>query len=57
MILAAGRADLPADPQPPTGLNTLAAEVPIYQHDEEGLQGIGIGCRRPRAARARSPLS
>ena len=27
---------------PRTGLNTLAAEVPIYQHDEEGLQGIAI---------------
>jgi glucose/arabinose dehydrogenase len=25
---------------PRTGLNTLAAEVPVYQHDEEGLQGI-----------------
>jgi glucose/arabinose dehydrogenase len=28
------------DPQ--TGLNTLAAEIPVYQHDEEGLQGIAI---------------
>ena len=27
---------------PRTGLNTLAADVPIYQHDEEGLQGIAI---------------
>ena len=27
---------------PRTGLNTLAAEVPIYQHDEEGLQGVAI---------------
>jgi glucose/arabinose dehydrogenase len=27
---------------PRTGLNTLAAEVSIYQHDEEGLQGIAI---------------
>jgi len=27
---------------PRTGLNTLAAEVPVYQHDEEGLQGIAI---------------
>jgi PKD repeat protein len=27
---------------PRTGLNTLAAEVPIYQDDEEGLQGIAI---------------
>jgi glucose/arabinose dehydrogenase len=27
---------------PRTGLNTLAADVPVYQHDEEGLQGIAI---------------
>jgi cytochrome c len=27
---------------PRTGLNTLAASVPVYQHDEEGLQGIAI---------------
>jgi cytochrome c len=27
---------------PRTGLNTLAAEVPVYQHDEEGLQGVAI---------------
>ena len=27
---------------PRTQLNTLAAEVDIYQHDEEGLQGIAI---------------
>jgi glucose/arabinose dehydrogenase len=27
---------------PRTGLNTLAAEVPVYQHDEEGLQGIAV---------------
>ena len=27
---------------PRTGLNPLAANVPIYQHDEEGLQGIAI---------------
>jgi Glucose / Sorbosone dehydrogenase len=27
---------------PRTGLNTLADEVPIYQHVEEGLQGIAI---------------
>jgi len=27
---------------PRTGLNTLAADVPIYQHDEEGIQGIAI---------------
>jgi cytochrome c len=27
---------------PRTGLNTLAADVPIYQHDEEGLQGIAV---------------
>jgi glucose/arabinose dehydrogenase len=27
---------------PRTGLNTLAAEVPIYQHDEEGLHRIAI---------------
>jgi glucose/arabinose dehydrogenase len=27
---------------PRTGLNPLAADVPIYQHDEEGLQGIAI---------------
>src|SRR5918997_2710981 len=27
---------------PRTGLNTLAAEVPVYQHDEEGLQGIAL---------------
>ncbi|HEV2927170.1 MAG TPA: PQQ-dependent sugar dehydrogenase, partial [Propionibacteriaceae bacterium] len=33
---------------PRTGLNTLAAEVPIYQHDEEGLQGIAIDPNFPR---------
>ena len=27
---------------PNTSLNTLAADVPVYQHDEEGLQGIAI---------------
>lgn len=27
---------------PRTGLNTIAARVPIYQHDEEGLQGVAI---------------
>ncbi|GFJ94294.1 PQQ-dependent sugar dehydrogenase [Phytohabitans rumicis] len=27
---------------PRTGLNVLAADVPVYQHDEEGLQGIAI---------------
>lgn len=27
---------------PYTGLNTLAATVPVYQHDEEGLQGIAL---------------
>ncbi len=27
---------------PRTGLNTLAADVPVYQHDEEGLQGVAI---------------
>ena len=27
---------------PRTGLNTLAAEVDVYQHDEEGLQGIAV---------------
>ena len=27
---------------PRTGLNTIAADVPVYQHDEEGLQGIAI---------------
>ena len=27
---------------PRTGLNTVAAEVPIYRHDEEGLQGLAI---------------
>jgi cytochrome c len=27
---------------PRTGLNTLAADVPIYQHDEEGLQGVAV---------------
>ncbi|MFI7490094.1 PQQ-dependent sugar dehydrogenase [Micromonospora echinaurantiaca] len=27
---------------PRTGLNTLAADVPVYEHDEEGLQGIAI---------------
>jgi glucose/arabinose dehydrogenase/PKD repeat protein len=25
---------------PRTGLNTVAADVPVYSHDEEGLQGI-----------------
>jgi cytochrome c len=27
---------------PYTGQNTLAASVPVYQHDEEGLQGIAL---------------
>ena len=27
---------------PRTGLNTLAADIPVYSHDEEGLQGIAI---------------
>jgi glucose/arabinose dehydrogenase len=27
---------------PRTGLNVLAANVPVYEHDEEGLQGIAI---------------
>ncbi len=27
---------------PRTGLNPIAADVPVYQHDEEGLQGIAI---------------
>ena len=27
---------------PRTGLNPIAADVPIYQHDEEGLQGVAI---------------
>ncbi|MDQ7904921.1 PQQ-dependent sugar dehydrogenase [Phytohabitans sp. ZYX-F-186] len=27
---------------PKTGLNVLAADVPVYEHDEEGLQGIAI---------------
>ena len=27
---------------PRTGLNVLAADVPVYQHDEEGLQGVAI---------------
>jgi glucose/arabinose dehydrogenase len=27
---------------PRTGLNTIAANVPVYTHDEEGLQGIAI---------------
>jgi hypothetical protein len=27
---------------PRTGLNTVAADIPVYSHDEEGLQGIAI---------------
>ena len=27
---------------PRTGLNTVAAQVPVYSHDEEGLQGIAV---------------
>ncbi|WP_220039695.1 PQQ-dependent sugar dehydrogenase [Nonomuraea aridisoli] len=27
---------------PKTGLNTLAAEIDVYQHDEEGLQSIAL---------------
>jgi cytochrome c len=27
---------------PRSGLNILAADVPVYEHDEEGLQGIAI---------------
>jgi cytochrome c len=28
--------------EPATGLNRLAADVPVYEHHEEGLQGIAI---------------
>ncbi|MFI6077405.1 PQQ-dependent sugar dehydrogenase [Actinoplanes sp. NPDC051343] len=28
--------------EPSTGRNVLAAKIPIYQHDEEGVQGIAI---------------
>ena len=27
---------------PRTGLNTLAGQLPVYQHDEEGVEGIAI---------------
>jgi glucose/arabinose dehydrogenase len=27
---------------PSTGLNLVAADLPVYQHDEEGVQGIAI---------------
>ena len=27
---------------PQTGLNTLAAELDVYQHDEEGLQSVAV---------------
>jgi cytochrome c len=27
---------------PETGFNTVAAQVPVYNHDEEGLQGIAL---------------
>jgi cytochrome c len=27
---------------PRTGLNVLAAKIPVYQHDEEGVQGVAI---------------
>ena len=27
---------------PRTGLNTLAATLDVYQHDEEGLQSVAI---------------
>ena len=27
---------------PKTGLNTLAAELDVYQHDEEGLQSVAV---------------
>jgi cytochrome c len=27
---------------PRTQLNTLAADVPVYEHDEEGLQGVAV---------------
>jgi cytochrome c len=27
---------------PRTGLNTIAAKIPVYQHDEEGVQGVAI---------------
>src|SRR5687768_10990032 len=27
---------------PETGLNTLAAELEVYQHDEEGLQSVAV---------------
>lgn len=27
---------------PVTGFNSIAANIPVYQHDEEGLQGIAI---------------
>jgi glucose/arabinose dehydrogenase len=28
--------------EPSTGRNVLAAKIPIYQHDEEGVQGVAI---------------
>ena len=28
--------------EPSTGRNVLAAKIPVYQHDEEGVQGIAI---------------
>src|SRR5690349_2409065 len=28
--------------EPSTGRNVLAATIPVYQHDEEGVQGIAV---------------
>ena len=41
-VLHAARTGTVRIHNPRTGLNTVAAEVPIYRHDEEGLQGLAI---------------
>jgi len=41
-VLHAARTGTVRIHNPRTGLNTVAANVPIYQHDEEGLQGIAV---------------
>ncbi|GAB3936023.1 hypothetical protein GCM10027614_11860 [Micromonospora vulcania] len=35
---------------PRTGLNTLAADIPVYEHDEEGLQGSPSTRTSPRTS-------
>ncbi len=44
-VLHAARTGTVRIHNPRTGLNTVAAQVPIYQHDEEGLQGLAVDAK------------